>query len=186
MGAVVIALALVRHFPRGAVTAIAAALLVWGLVYASMNRYRALIPVGRWQSAWGPRAKMYFNYELDYLAPSYIAAAEAVDKTDCASVGVDSYIALADPDIKRSPDSFFTYPILALIHADGVKRTAFFAGVHNLTARYAAQQPHPPACAIVCLECAKVPAKWEQYRAFPSQLVFENTVVFLGADVDVR
>ena len=121
---------------------------------------------------------MYFAYNVEYLAPSYITAADAVNKSDCANVGIDSYTSLSDPEIKRSPDSFFTYPILALIRADGRARRAWFAGVHNLSARYAAQQPHPPACAIVCLDCAHVPAKWAEYGSFANHKVFENAVVF--------
>jgi hypothetical protein len=116
------------------------------------------------------------------MAPSYIAAAEAVNKTDCANVGIDSYSPLSDPDIKRTPESFFTYPILALIHADGRTRTAWFAGVHNLSERYATTQPHPPACAIMCLDCATAPAKWREYSSFPNHEVFGNAVVFTGGD----
>jgi hypothetical protein len=181
LGAVVIALALSRYVPRRVVTAIAALLLAWGLLNATMNRYRSLIPIGRWESAYLRRATLYFAYEMDYLAPSYIAAAEAVNKTNCASVGIDPYTPLADPEIKRSPDSFFTYPIQALLHGDGRRRTVWFSGIRNLTARYAESQPHPPACAIICLSCAKAPTKWEEYRTFAEHEVFENAVVFTGA-----
>ena len=37
---------------------------------------------------------MYFSYNMDYLAPSYIAAAEEVNKTRCANVGIDAYTPL--------------------------------------------------------------------------------------------
>lgn len=178
LASVIIALVLMRYLPRRIVNIIAIVLVSWGLLNASMNRYRSLIPVGRWLSAYGPRPMMYFAYDNESMAPSYIASAEAVNKTDCPNVGIDSYSPLSDPDIKRTPQSFFTYPILALIHADGRTRTAWFAGVHNLSERYAASQPHPPACAIVCLDCASVPAKWREYSSFPQHEVFENAVVF--------
>jgi hypothetical protein len=181
LGAVAIALALARYIPRQVVTAIAIVLLGWGLLNASMNRFRALVPVGRWESAYLPRPIMYFAYEMERLAPSHMAAVGTVNKTGCAYVGIDSYTPLSDPDIKRPPDSFFTYPILALLHADGRTRTAWYSGVHNLTARYAERQPHPPACAIICLDCAKTPAKWQEYRSFPNHSVFENAVVFTSA-----
>lgn len=186
LGAVVIALVLARYVPRRMATAVCVALLAWGLLNASINRFRSLVPIGRWESAYAPRTTLYFSYGLDTLAPSYIAAAEAVNKTDCASVGIDSYMPLSDPEIKRTPESFITYPLLAMIHADGRRRTAFFSGVHNLTARYAAQQPHASACAIICLECAKVPAKWEQYASLPNHGVFGDAVVFSGASQPVR
>jgi 4-amino-4-deoxy-L-arabinose transferase-like glycosyltransferase len=182
LGAVIIAIALSRYVPRRVVTFIAIVLVSWGLLNSSINRFRSLIPAGRWLSAYGSRPMLYFAYNNEYMAPSYIAAADAVNKTDCASVGVDSYTPLSDPEINRSPDSFFTYPILALIHADGRTRTAWFAGVHNLSARYAASQPHAPACAIVCLDCAKTPAKWEEYSSFPSHFVFGDAVVFTNGN----
>jgi hypothetical protein len=186
LGAVIIALAFVRYLPRKLVTAIAMVLLVGGLFNASMNRFRSLIPVGRWLSAYGPRPMLYFAYENEHLAPSYIAAAEAVDKTDCESIGIDTYTPLTDHEIEGSPDSFFSYPIVALTHSDGRARTAFFSGVHNLTARYAAEQPHPPACAIICLDCAKVPSKWQEYGSFPNHQVYESVVVFSSASLPVR
>jgi hypothetical protein len=185
LGSVVIAMTLSRYFPRRVVVAIAILLVTAGVMNASMNRFRSLIPVGRWLSAYGPRPMLYFAYENEYLAPSYIAAADAINKSGCKSVGIDSYTPLSDPEITRAPDSFFTYPIFALIHADGRTRTAFFSGVHNLTERYAQTQPHPPACAVVCLYCAKVPAKWQEYRSLPNHSVFENTVVFTSANPSV-
>jgi hypothetical protein len=178
LGAAIIALTLVRYFPRRILTAIAIVLLAWGMLNASINRFRSLVPVARWKSAYGPRPLMYFAHNLDHLAPSYIASAQIINKTGCTSVGIDSYTPLTDPEIIRSPDSFLTYPILALMHADGRTRMAWFSGVHNLTAGYAAQQPHPTACAIICLDCAKVPAKWEEYGSFANHYVFENAVVF--------
>jgi hypothetical protein len=181
LGGVIIAMVLVRHAPRKVGTAIAILLLGSGLLNASLNRFRSLLPVGRGQTAYGPRATMYFTYHNEYLGPSYIAAAAAVNKTDCASVGIDSYTPLSDLEIKHDPTSFFTYPILALIHADGRTRTAWFSSVHNLTARYAAQQPHPPACAIICLGCAKAPNKWQEYGSFPNHLIFEDAIVFTTA-----
>jgi hypothetical protein len=181
LGSVVIALVLTHSSRRRVVAAILVVLVAWGLLNASINRFRALVPVGRWQSAYEPRAEMYFAYNMDYLADSYIAAAEAVDKSSCANVGIDAYTPLSDPEIMRSPDSFLTYPILALIHSDGRKRTAWYTSTDNLTQRYVERQPHPPPCAVICLECAKVPDKLEEYRMLPNHTVFGDVVVFTTA-----
>ncbi|MDP9340417.1 MAG: glycosyltransferase family 39 protein [Acidobacteriota bacterium] len=181
MGAVIVALAFTRYVPRKVITAAGILLVSWGLINGAMNRYRSLLPMGRWESAYLPRKQMYFAYELDYLAASYIAAAETVNKTNCTSVGIDSYTELSDPEIKDGPDSFITYPLFAMIHADGQKRQAWFSGVQNLTARFAEQQPHAPACAIICLDCAKVPAKFEEYSALPNRAMFDGIVVFTEA-----
>ena len=178
MGAVLVALAFTRYVPRKVITAAGILLVSWGLLNGALNRYRSLIPAGRWESAYRPRSEMYFAYALDNYAPSYIAAAEMVDKTKCASVGIDSYTELSDPEIKDGPDSFITYPLFAMIHADGQKRRAFFSGVQNLTARFAEQQPHAPACAIICLDCARAPAKLAEYSSLPNHSVFGGIVVF--------
>lgn len=180
LASVIIAMVLARCCPHRVVTTIAIVLLCSGSLNASLNRFRSLVPVGRWQSVYEPRSSMYFAYHNDFLAPSYIASAEAVNRTGCANVGVDSYTPLSDPQIITSPHSFFVYPILAMMHVDGHVRRAWFSGVHNLSARYAAQQPHPPECAIVCLDCADVPAKWDQYHSFLNYKVFGNNVVFMN------
>ena len=133
-------------------------LVTWGLLNSSINRFRSLVPVGRWLSVYGPRPMLYFAYKNEYPAPSYIASAETVNKTDCTTVGIDSYTPLTDPEIKRSPDSFFTYPILALIHADGRTRTAWFLrGARPQRPCCRKGSPiHLPAL-IICLDCAKAP-----------------------------
>ena len=178
LGAVLIALLLERYFSRRMATAICAVLLALGLLYASMNRFRSLIPAGRWLSAYGQRSMLYFAYENEYMAPSYIAAAEFVNQLDCRNVGIDAYTPLSDPEIKRSPDSFFVYPIIAIIHANGRERTTWYSGVHNLTARYESRQPHPAPCAVVCLSCAKYPEKLQEYSGLGQAKFFNDVVVF--------
>jgi hypothetical protein len=89
---------------------------------------------------------------------------------------------LKDAAVKHSPKSLFVYPILAMIHADGKTRSVWYTGVNNLTARYANQAPHPAPCAVICLECAKVPAKWAEYRDVGGRAsVFDYIVVFSSA-----
>jgi hypothetical protein len=51
------------------------------------------------------------------------------------------------------------YPLLAQIHADGRTRSVWYSGVQNNTIRYASTQT---PCAVICLECARVPRKWEE------------------------
>ena len=72
-----------------------------------------------------------------------------------------------------------------MLHANGRTRKVWYSGVHNLTKRYAESQPQPAPCAIVCLDCAKAPAKWEEYRSFPNHRIFENAVVFTEADTNL-
>jgi hypothetical protein len=70
----------------------------------------------------------------------------------------------------------FVYPLLAQIHADGETRMVWYTGVQNDTIRYAKTQK---PCAVICLECARVPKKWEEYRTIGGRAsVFDYIVVF--------
>jgi hypothetical protein len=70
----------------------------------------------------------------------------------------------------------FVYPLLAQIHADGRTRSVWYTGVQNDTVRYASAQT---PCAVICLECARVPKKWEEYRKIGGRAsVFDYIVVF--------
>lgn len=153
--------------------------LAWGLIYASMNRFRSLLPVGRLHSVWEARPLLYFADDHEKVAANNIAVADAVNQSHCSNVAIDSYTTLPDAEIKHSPTSFFVYPLLALMHADGSKRTVWYSGVHNLTLKYANADPHPAPCAVVCLSCARVSEKWAQYEGVGGRAsVFDNIVVF--------
>jgi hypothetical protein len=180
LGSALIGYVLERFFPRALGTAAAAILLVFALPFALVNHTRSLIPWSRVDDVYRPRSLLYFNDQHEKAAEANIAAADAVNRLDCGSVGIDSY--LKDSAIKHSPKSLFVYPVLAMIHPDGRTRSVWYTGVNNLTTRYANQAPHPAPCAVICLECAKVPAKWAEYRGVGGRAsVFDYIVVF-GAD----
>jgi hypothetical protein len=152
-------------------------LVLCGIFFALTNRSRSLIPWHRVDDVYQPRALLYFSNEHEPVAPAHIAAADFVNHLGCRNVGIDSYF--SDPEIKDSPDSFFIYPVLALIHADGRTRKTWYTGVHNLSSRYKTQQPHPTPCAVICLECADIPAKWNEYSVVGGRAsVFGKIVVF--------
>lgn len=177
LGAAIIGLVLERCVPRRAAVIVGVAMLVYAVPFAVMNRTRSLVPWHRLNDIYQPRAVLYFSDQHEGIAANYAAVAEAVDKTQCRNVAIDSYV--EDPQIKLSPPSLFIYPLLALLHADGVTRTVWYTGVENLTARYSALAPHPAPCAVVCLDCAKVPSKWAAYQTVGGQAsVFGETVVF--------
>ena len=89
-----------------------------------------------------PRSVLYFTDTHETVAPLYIAAADAVNRLGCGDIGMDSY---ASPvDAGHDPRSFFVYPLLAMIHADGVNRRVWYSGVHNLTSRYLDAESHGP------------------------------------------
>ena len=179
LGCALIGLAMER-FPRPLAHSIAAVLLVIAVFLALTNRSRSLIPWNRVDDVYHPRAEMYFSNEHETLAPSQIAAATFVNRTDCRNVAIDSYV--PDPEVKEGPPSFFVYPILALIHADGRTRAVWYTDVHNLSSRYEKLQPHPAPCAVICLDCANIRQKWSEYSSIGGRAsVFGNLVVFSPA-----
>ena len=117
LGAALIGLVMERYFSRRAANVIAVALVTMGLVFAASNRIRSLVPWSRVSDVYHPREELYFNDEHKYVVGEYIAAATAINQTDCNRIAIDSYV--ADPVIWSTSPSFFVYPMLALIHADG-------------------------------------------------------------------
>jgi hypothetical protein len=176
LGSALMGVVLERYFPRRLATGVVAVLLLLGTFLALTNRSRSLIPWNRVDDVYQPRGALYFTNEHESIASTYIAASDFVNHLDCRSVAIDSYV--SDPEIKNSPDSFFVYPILALIHANGRDRRVWYSGVHNLSSRYEQKQVHPAACAVICLDCANAPDKRREYGAFATAEVFDNIVVF--------
>ena len=103
-----------------------------------------------------------------------------MNKLDCANIAFDSYVAPSDAG--HDARSFFVYPLMAMTHADGLRRSVWYSGVNNLTSRYAERERHPAPCAVICLDCASVPAKWDEYRSVGGRAsVFDYVVVFSAA-----
>jgi 4-amino-4-deoxy-L-arabinose transferase-like glycosyltransferase len=163
LGAALIGLAMERYFSRRAANVIAGALVTMGLAFAASNRIRSLVPWSRVSDVYHPREELYFNDEHKDVAAEYIAAATAINQTNCNRIAIDSYV--ADSMIRRTSPSFFVYPMLALIHADGGDRKTWYSGVRNATVRYRAKMEQEKACAVICLDCAGVSEKLQEYSA---------------------
>jgi hypothetical protein len=177
LGAALIGLVLEKYAPRKLATFVAVALLLPAIFLSLTNRSRSLIPWSRVDDVYQPRPILYFNDYHEKIAPSYISAASFLNRTDCRSVALDSYT--PDPEVKSGPDSFFVYPLLALIHADGRTRQVWYTGVNNLSSRYERELDHPAPCAVVCLGCTNVPEKWKEYENVGGRAsVFGALVIF--------
>jgi hypothetical protein len=163
LGAALIGLVMERYFSRRAANVIAGALVTMGLVFAASNRIRSLVPWSRVSDVYHPREELYLSDEHQDVAGEYIAAAAAINQTNCKRIAIDSY--LPDPVIRRTSPSFFVYPMLALIHADGRERRIWYSGVRNATIRYRAKMTQEKACAVICLDCAGVREKLQEYSA---------------------
>lgn len=174
VGAALVGVMLDRYLPRKAATAIAAFLVLCAVPFALANRTRSLISWNRVENLYHRRDYQYFLDSHTAIAPANIAAAEFVNRLSCNHVAIDVY--LDHPVLDYTPRSMFVYPLLAQIHADGRNRSVWYTGVQNDTIRYAS--PQTP-CAVICLECARVAKKWEQYRNIGGRAsVFDYIVVF--------
>jgi len=180
LGAALTGFILEKHLSRKAGTIIGFLLLVSALPFALLNHHRSLVRWSHGNNVYHSRSVLYFNDLHETLTPTYIAVADAVNKLDCGSIAFDSYV--NSSDLGEDPRSFFVYPLMALIHADGLTRSVWYSGVNNLTSRYSERERHPAPCAVICLDCASVPAKWDEYRSVGGRAsVFDYIVVFSAA-----
>jgi hypothetical protein len=178
LGSALMGLFLDRYFSKKAAVGMAAVFLLFAVPFALLNRTRSLIHWHRVDDVYHPRAVLYFNDQEETYAASAISAAQQVNHLNCDLVAFDSFQNKPDSQIVREPESFFVYPLFAMIHADGQTRTVWYTGVHNLTTRY--EDKHPgAACAVVCLQCAGAAEKWSAYRPVGGRAsVFGEIVVF--------
>ncbi len=157
----------------------AATLLLCAVPFAVANRTRSLVPWSRVENLYHPRDEQYFLDSHTGIASANIATAKFMNRLSCDRVAIDVY--LDHPVLDYTPRSMFVYPLLAQIHADGRNRSVWYTAVQNDTIRYASART---PCAVICLECARVPAKWDEYRSIGGRAsVFDYIVVFSAEGV---
>lgn len=133
-------------------------------LYALFNRYRSLIPASQVVDIYHSRAELYFSDQHRAFAADTIAMADEINRSGCRELAVDSYFPEVDWTSGVTPRSLWVYPLFALIHADGSHTRLRYISVHNLSARFAVDSSRIRPCAVMCLSCAKIPEKWEQYN----------------------
>ncbi len=163
---VFVAVVLTRLWSSMAIRVVMFGLLVLSVPLATMNDMRP------WVSSDDsadtllkmPRDKTYFLDAHRRFADSFIAAAHAPAVKSCRSVGLDATLL------------HFEYPMMALINEDGSSHRFQYLAVNNPTTAY--PEPAPPACVVVCLECAGSAEKLNKYGANPDVETFGKIVVF--------
>jgi hypothetical protein len=180
LGAGLIGFILERYFSKRLAQAVLVALVLTAIPFTLLNRTRSLVPWNHVADVYHPRERLYFSDQHESIADANIAAAAAVRKLGCRDVAIDSYIESA---VGNTPVSFYVYPMLALLHVDGETRTASYSGVNNRSSNYGGLESHRSPCAVICLDCARVPAKWSEYGGLGGKpLVFDYIVVFTTAN----
>jgi len=177
LGSALIGLVLERYCSRRVATALVVAFIAMASLFAVANKTRSLVRWSRVDDVYRPRPIQYFAHMHQKDATTFIAAAADVNQLDCGDIAIDAYAPVLQT--AHTPKSFYVYPLFPLIHADGRTRKVWYSGVHNSTRRYAAHESHPVPCAVVCLDCADKPEKWDEYRAIGGRAsVFDYIVVF--------
>jgi hypothetical protein len=161
--------------------AVVALLLIgWAASIAMANDTRSLVPSppGKMPDVYHPRDELYFSDGHRAIMKGQIDLARAANQTSCSDVAFDSYSSRPAAELTEGPDSFFIYPLMALT-GSGTERRAWYEGVQNLSIKYVEASPHPPACMVICLDCAQVPDKMSAYarRGLHPQ-VFGRDVLF--------
>jgi hypothetical protein len=174
VGAPLVGFMLDRYLSKKIATLIGILMLLFAIPFAISNRTRSLIPWSRVESVYHPRVYQYFLDSHTAIAAANIAAADFVNQLPCDQIAIDPY--LEHPVLALTPRSMYLYPMLAQIHANGGRRNVWYTGVQNDTIRYTnTRKP----CAVVCVECARVPGKWEAYRSVGGRAsLFDYIVVF--------
>jgi hypothetical protein len=174
VGAALVGIMLDRYLPRKTATVVAALLVLCAVPFAIANRTRSFVPWSRVENLYHPRDYQYFLDSHTAIASANISAAAFVNQLACDRVAIDVY--LEHSVLDYTPRSMYVYPLFAQIHADGRTRSVWYTDVQNDTIRYANTQT---PCAVICLECARVPKKWEEYRQIGGRAsVFDYIVVF--------
>jgi hypothetical protein len=151
LGLAVVGVVLERGWPLWVTKAVALLLLFSALPFLFLNSLRPLAPWKDGSVLRKPRIDFYFEDMHQSFRNSFLETARAVASTDCNEVGIDSSLDFTD------------YPLFALLNAGHGDRKVRYAGVRNLTTAYARPDAKPP-CAVVCLFCANVQAKWAKYK----------------------
>lgn len=179
LGSALAGLVLERLPSKKWTAAVAAALVLYALPFALVNRTRSLVRWAPVADIYHPREFLYFSDLHEKYAAANIAAAGEVNQLGCNTVAIDSYTMIPAGQIVNSPVSFFVYPLLAMIHADG--QSVWYSGVNNWSSRYSGTQNHPATCAVVCFDCRNVREKWDQYRSVGGRATVHDYIVVFSA-----
>lgn len=156
-----------RVRPRFILPVVTAIMLLYAIPFVLQNRLRPLAP---WKSASvfrRPRVDFYFEEGHQTLEASYKFATAQIESGLCRNVGIDS--SLED----------FDYPLMSMLKSASSDIKLRYYQVNNVTAKYLRPEARTPPCAVVCFRCARVPAKWAEYRGIGGKAsTFDEIAVF--------
>jgi 4-amino-4-deoxy-L-arabinose transferase-like glycosyltransferase len=167
-----------QRFPR-LVVPLAATLLVVAMPFALLNEARPLVSRSWFGLPEAPtrsifredRGDLYFA-ENEYMEIPYRTAANEVRKGGCRDIGLDT-----------SHENFSIeaadYPLFALISPGSNGPSIRYAGVENLSLRYAREIDRREPCVVLCVRCTGDAQKLSRYQSLlPNKAVFGDLIVF--------
>jgi hypothetical protein len=163
-----------RALPKAVTVLMAAGLLIFAVPFALQNTIRPLAPWKVTSLFRRPRLDFYFEEWQQSLEPSYKFAVAQIKRSSCRDIGIDS--ALEDVE----------YPLMAMLRQISNDTAFRFYRMQNASSRY--ERIHHPPCAVICLRCARIPAKWAEYQNIGGKVsTFDEIAIFSGdGDQDNR
>jgi hypothetical protein len=159
-----------RVRPRALLVLASLLMLAIALPFALGNTIRPLAPWKNTSILKRPRQDLYFEEWHQTQQPAYQFAVREVLRGACRNVGLDT--SLDD----------FDYPMMAMLRAGASEAHTTvklrFYQTHNITSGYLRPEDTKP-CAVICLRCAHVPAKWVEYKDIGGRVsAFDELAVF--------
>jgi 4-amino-4-deoxy-L-arabinose transferase-like glycosyltransferase len=161
-----VTLALTRVRANFAIAPIAGLLLLLALPWAVNTARRSMLPGNEFCIFTRSRMELYFAVRPQLLAP-YRSAAEAVNQSGCADVGISSDLDLLN------------YPILVLLKAENGDRPVKPVQVIHPSKAFIQNQPEFRPCAVISLSPQETFVKAYEGRS-DKTLRFENVTVFFS------
>jgi hypothetical protein len=182
LGSGLIGAELPRYFGRMMTTAIATVFILAATPFVLSNNLRPLIGASLSPSRlfrepfagsiWSrTRADLYFADQHQDLEDSYMAAADAIGRNRCESIGVDVSL------------EHYEYPLLAHLGLGSNGRRIRYVDVDNESAKYGTNGYSP--CLAVCFECAGLASKRSEYINVGHRMSLYGNVAVFSSDGDV-
>jgi hypothetical protein len=141
-------------------------LLIFASPFALQNTIRPLAPWKDTSLFRRPRQDFYFEEWQQSQEDSYKFAVAQIRRGSCRNVGIDS--SLDD----------FEYPLLAMLRSVSNDIRFRYYWVRNVSDKYVRPEDAQP-CAVICLRCARLPAKWVEYKNIGGTVsTFDEIAVF--------
>ena len=174
LGASVLGIAIPLIVRPAVATSLALLLLLATVPFLFSNSLRSFLPSNRNFVLRAPKEALYFADDFQgWQEPAHVLAAEEIARSGCREVGIDSML------------QTWVYPMMVLIRERLPDPHFQYAGVHNLSVKYANSLQRPRPCAIVCLGCMGVREKRVEYEWLSTVSNHEDIAVFTRETDDI-